>query len=251
MLESMNNTVKTKALEATMPHAKVSKNYKFVNTQEIVDKFIERGWQQTKYQEAYTRKYQGFQTHVVTLSPNDSSLEKVGDSVLRILITNNHHASKALRIQFGLYRLVCSNGLVISDAEFDAVSIRHMGATVDEQVDAFIEKIYVAAEKLREKIAQYKAKTLDLAEMRAFARKALETRFKPELITDTMIGAALYPNRLEDISNDAWTVFNRVQENIIRGFESADRDRRIRRITSVKKDMEINEKLWDILAKAA
>lgn len=236
----------------TMPHPKTSEKYKFINTADIIRKFAAYGWEPATYNEARSKKYPGFQTHTVSLFCNDEKVNTtVGDSRLRILIVNNHVASKSCQIKLGLFRLVCSNGMVVQDADLGNIAIRHIGLDVDTQIAEFIEKIAVAAEKLREKISSLQGKTMTTEEKMAFARSALTTRFKPELITPELVSAVLHVNRFDDQGDDAWRVFNTVQENLTRGFESADRDRRVRRITSVAKDLKINEDLWAMLPKAA
>jgi hypothetical protein len=43
-----------------------------------------------------------------------------GDTVFpQILLTNSHDGKNAFQFQAGLYRLVCSNGLVIADTQFE------------------------------------------------------------------------------------------------------------------------------------
>lgn len=227
------------------PHSKVSPKYKFVNTMDIVNKFGAYGWTPAEYNESYTKKYQGFQTHFVALEHAD--MPKVGDCKLRIIVINDHRAGRALQLKLGLFRTVCSNGLVIESSNFDSVSVRHIGNSVDEQVAAFIEKIAVVAEQLRHTIAKLQGTMLSPEQMMGFARKALEVRFTSEKITDDMIKLVTYINRPEDASNDAWSVFNTVQENIIRGFEQGMDLRRVRKITSVKRNLEVNTKLWQVL----
>ena len=250
----MNNIINVNENSAMLrdsAHVNVSEKYKFINTYDIVAKFAAHGWVPTKYTEARTRKYQGYQTHQVQLTHPDDGITKVGDSSLRILIINNHHASKSMVIKLGLFRLVCSNGLVVEDAGVDSIKVRHMGLTIDDQIAAFIEKITVAAERLRARITYLSQLPLSIDETKLFTRAALATRFDPDSITDAMVAAASRPNRIADAGGSAWTVFNTVQENIIRGFEVPDMTRRIRRITSLARDTKINEQLWSLLPKAA
>ena len=235
----------------TMAHSRTTEKYKFINTNDIVTKFGAYGWTPVKYTEARTRKYKGFQTHCVNLTHGDESVTKVGDSSLRILIVNNHHASKCMEIKLGLYRLVCTNGMVVQDAGIDGVRVRHMGANVDQQIADFVDKIAIAAEQLRNKVAFLQNRVLTTAEKVIFARSALTTRFTADDVTDAMITSVLHVNRPEDDAGTAWTVFNTLQENITQGFDSSDRQRRVRRLTSLKRDMEINEQLWAMLPMAA
>ena len=62
--------------------------------------------------------------------------------------------------------------------------------------------------------------------------------------------------RVEDASPSLWHVFNRIQENVIRGGYNVNmprrtqagmdiRPRRMRTITSIAQSIDINRKLWD------
>ena len=75
---------------------------------------------------------------------------KDGDTVMpRILMTNSHDGKNSFQFQAGLYRLVCSNGLVIADAEFANMKIRHMGydlAELKTVIQEIVEKLPLTVE---------------------------------------------------------------------------------------------------------
>ena len=56
--------------------------------------------------------------------------------------------------------------------------------------------------------------------------------------------------RPEDVGDDLWSVMNRVQENLLRGGISrrsaSGRLTRTRRITSIREDVRLNGRLWDL-----
>jgi hypothetical protein len=223
---------------------KTTEKYKHVNTRSIVDKFASRGWDIAKYSEGHTTKYAGYQTHVVQLRQVAAPI-MVGDSELRIVIMNDHRGSKSLILKLGVFRLVCSNGLVLSDAEFESVRIKHIGKNIDEKVDEFIERIAASADMLRIKLAEYGAKELTLESQRKLARDMLVVRFPDKPIDEDMITNSLIARRWDDMRNDLWTTYNRIQESIVKGATG------IRAIRSVKRDIELNTKLWDVLARVA
>ena len=72
-------------------------------------------------------------------------------------------------------------------------------------------------------------------------------------VDDDTINDILTPVRSEDKSNDLWTVFNICQEKMIKGGFSANgknnKTRKQRGITSIKKDIEYNQKLWSVASK--
>jgi hypothetical protein len=69
-------------------------------------------------------------------------------------------------------------------------------------------------------------------------------------VDEETINDILTPVRSEDNANDLWTVFNICQEKMIKGGFSAtgknNKARKQRGITSIKKDMEYNQRLWGV-----
>ena len=60
----------------------------------------------------------------------------------------------------------------------------------------------------------------------------------------------LMPKREEDKADDLWTVFNVCQEKLIKGGYSStgknNKARKQRGITSIKKDIDYNQRLWNV-----
>ena len=102
---------------------------------------------------------------------------------------------------------------------------------------------------------------------REMATQSALTRWKwtPELAEDAVIkgsfatghtvSSLLSVNRFADYEEDAWTVFNRIQENVIRGgamiksFSERNTDgayRKSRAVNSVAENVRVNRELWDI-----
>ena len=66
---------------------------------------------------------------------------------------------------------------------------------------------------------------------------------------DQTVEDLLTPMRTEDEGNSLWNVFNVLQEKMIKGCFSANgknnKRRKQRAITSIKKDLSYNQRLWD------
>jgi Domain of unknown function (DUF932) len=100
-------------------------------------------------------------------------------------------------------------------------------------------------------------------EQDAFAQAAHAVRFadsEGKVTTPIMPAQLLEPRRREDVGNDLWRTFNRVQENVIAGGLSAiQRDasgRRVRRVSTrringIDQDVRLNRALWQLAAKLA
>ena len=178
---------------------------------------------------------------------------KDGDTVMpRILMTNSHDGKNSFQFQAGLYRLVCSNGLVIADAEFANMKIRHMGydlAELKTVIQEIVEKLPLTVECMN----KLKAKQLSENEQIEFAKKALATRLDEKQIskyTSDDIVELLNPTREEDKGNDMWSVYNVIQEKIVHGmfevYGVRGKVRKARKIKNFKQDTQVNQELYQL-----
>lgn len=249
------------AFEKTPTNPGVTSQYLHVNTEVIIDDLEKLGW---KPVQASQRKSKGkssiFSKHMVSFQNPEIMIKgKNGDDAFpRIILTNSHDGLQSFRFSIGIFRLVCSNGLVIADEEFSDFRIRHKGYTFDE-LRAMVRE---TVDKLPEKIQvmnNMKARIMTVDEKEKLALDAMLIRsgIVPDSIQaneyeydrDTLIDI-LEPKRKEDESQDLWTVFNVVQEKIINGeFHAALKGakvRKVRKIKSFEKDLEINKELFKL-----
>ena len=109
----------------------VSSRYTFVSTAQVVALLGAEGWEPVKASEQRVRLEDrvGFQMHEVRFARRvdlDAGAFQVGSTRAEMILQNAHDGSRAYRIDAGLYRLVCRNGLTVADADFAHVSIRHV-----------------------------------------------------------------------------------------------------------------------------
>jgi hypothetical protein len=211
-------------------------------TSRVVEDLMSLGWQVTKAQEVKARKGQGFQKHIIVFrNPEIMIKGKDGDdSFPQILLTNSHDGKAAFNFRVGIFRLVCSNGLVISDADFSNVSIRHINYTF-ESLQAKVAEMITKLPNLVQKINLFKSTELTEDQMADFATKAMQLRTKERV----NIMNVLTPDRPQDSGNDLWVVFNRVQEKLLGGSYRAGK-RKARSVKNFQKDIELNEKLFEL-----
>ena len=211
-------------------------------TIKVVEDLMNLGWEVTKVQEVKSRKYKGFQKHLLVFQ-NPSIVIKGAngdDSFPQILLTNSHDGKAAFNFRVGIFRLVCSNGLVISDADFGVVSIRHMNYTFGS-LQVKINEMITKLPGLVNKINLFKTTTLTEAQMDDFATKAAALRTKKTV----NIMSVLEPTRKEDVGNDLWLVFNRIQEKILGGSYTSG-GRKARSVKNFQKDIQLNEQLFEL-----
>jgi hypothetical protein len=152
----------------------------------------------------------------------------------------------------GMFRLVCSNGLVICDNEMVNMSIRHINYDFEELRKIVVKAIgevrtIVDAMNKMQTIVLNEEQKRELATEVVKIRKGIEEDEKVE-ISDEIIDDILTPVREEDKKMDLWTIFNVCQEKMIKGGFNFHTDRqklrKQRAITSIKKDIDYNQRLW-------
>lgn len=164
-----------------------------------------------------------------------------------IILLNSHDGSSSYQMLSGVFRFVCSNGMVCGDTLSD-IRIRHKGNIVDNVIDGAF-RVLDDFELVNEKKDGMKSLTLNEGEQSAFARAALvlkyDTELSPAPITENQL---LRPNRIEDRAADLWTTFNRVQENLVRG---GLRGRSVnghvsttREVKGIDQNVKLNRALW-------
>ncbi|WP_231988970.1 DUF932 domain-containing protein [Nitratiruptor tergarcus] len=152
-----------------------------------------------------------------------------------------------------MYRFACANGLVIANSVFKSYKIRHIGYK-ESNVLAALENIASFKPTLQKKISLFESIRLSADEKLAFANAAIPLRFNEhiEVNTDDIVR----PRREEDQKDDLYTVFNVIQENLLRGNlkvtnKNSGKSYRSRQIRSILKDIQINQALWNIAEQIA
>ena len=213
-------------------------------TSRVVEDLMSMGWQVTKVQEVKARKGKGFQKHMVVFRNPEIMIKGANgdDSFPQILLTNSHDGKAAFNFRVGIFRLVCSNGLVISDADFNNVSIRHMNYSF-ETLQTKIQEVIAKLPNLVQKINLFKQTELTDAQMADFATKAAALRNKQTV----NIADLLRADRNQDAGNDLWLVFNRIQEKVISGgYGYGRKNRKARSVKNFQQDIKLNEQLFEL-----
>lgn len=234
---------------ATNAHTRTSDRYTFLPTIDIVEGLRGAGWGVVGAGEQRVRSEdrRGFQKHILRLRHGESAL-KVGDSIPELVLTNSHDASSAYQLHAGLFRLVCSNGLVIADATFSRVSVRHSGKARDEVIDASF-TVLNDIPKITASVDSMRSVQLSDGEQSVFAQAALAARYgeEPAPIEAPRL---LTARRYDDKGADLWSTFNRVQENLtqggLRGRAANGRRMRTRAVTGIDADTKLNKALWTL-----
>lgn len=227
----------------------VSSKYVHVPTAQLVQDMEKLGWKVQDVKQGKNRKGAAeFKKHMVIFRNDDIVISSEDGEVIypQILLTNSHNGLSSFQFRTGLFRVICSNGLVIATKEFGAVCLRHKGYTFDElknSVMSLVEQLPITVQTLN----KFREVILTDEQKMEFALAAIGIRFG-ESGAEVEPLAILEPCRLQDKSNDLWTVLNVVQEKVIRGgftyITAKDKVRKARSISNFNKDIELNEKLY-------
>ena len=233
-----------------------SEKFTHIPTHKVIEDMEQLGWGVVDAKEVKARAKNsiGFQKHLVVFRNPDVVINGAdGDTVFpQILLTNSNDGKNAFTFTAGLFRMVCENGLVVSTQEFENVKMRHMGYTFEElqkQIRAMVEQLPLTVESMN----KMKQVQLDEEQAKAFAKKALTTRFEEDQVEamDFNLDELLEPTRPEDKGNDLWSVFNVIQEKILDGnftYMSGAKIRKARKVKNFKQDLDINQKLFAMAA---
>jgi hypothetical protein len=167
-----------------------------------------------------------------------------GAEANEIVLLNSHDGTSSYQMLAGMFRFVCSNGLVCGDTVAD-VRVPHKGDVAGHVIEG--DEVLSGFDRVKESRDAMRAITLDEGESEVFARAALALKYdddKPAPITESQI---LMPRRFDDRRRDLWSVFNRTQENLTKGGlpaaapTDAARDPPVQGIDS---DVRLNRALW-------
>jgi len=199
-----------------------------------------------------------FSKHMVTFQNPDIMIKsKDGDDAFpRIILSNSHDGLQAFKFSVGIYRLVCSNGLVVADEEFSDFKIKHKGYTFEELRNVISQAVLDLPNKV-EVLNKMKSKILTKEQREKLALDAMLVRagITPdsdkakdfEYDQETLVDI-LEPKRDADKGDDLWRTFNVIQEKITKGdFHAALKGAKVRKVRAIKsfeKDLEVNKQLF-------
>lgn len=244
----LTNEVKMQTLD--LVHPSRSENYKLIKTSEIVNNLESQGFKLVDFKATKTKREdkKGYQKHFAILEHPE--LLK-GDNSLnyQLLITNSHDGSTSFKVDFGVFRMVCSNGLVVGST-FGGMSQRHSGFIMDE-FQADLNQFVARLPQLKETIDLMNQKKLNDDMRRQFYKDALKLKVDNAILLDVPT------RRNADNGSDLFTAFNVIQEHLVRGgltyqveIEKDNQkqlvEKRLRALRSMNSQVEINKKLFDL-----
>lgn len=250
---------------ATAPHESRSDRYTYIPTLAVIEGMMRAGFQAFSASQSRSR-IEGkseFTKHMIRFRHQDTtSALVVGDVIPEVVLVNSHDGTSAYKLIAGMYRLVCSNGLMVADSTTGSISVMHKGNIVAEVIEASNSIIENSQKSLQAADTWARLQLTD-GEQAAFAEAAHTIRFadtEGRVTTPITAAQLLRPRRTEDTGADLWKTFNRVQENVIKGglhgVQRDDNGRRLRAVTTrqvkgIDQDVKLNRALWQLAERMA
>lgn len=165
-----------------------------------------------------------------------------------IVLVNSHDGTSSYQLFAGLFRMVCSNGMVAGDVMQD-MRVHHKGDIVNDVIDAAC-RIIEDIDPMVESMEDMKQTILLPEEQQIFANSAHIVKYGGE-------DASIQPNQLlttrrqADKGNDLWSTLNVVQENMLKGGlrgETKNGRKKIksRSVSSIDNNIKYNRALWSL-----
>jgi hypothetical protein len=246
---------------ATQPWEKMSSRYRFVPTIDVVNEMRANGFMPIRASQSRTRiEGKGEFTKHLLRFRHTSFLNTVavGDEIPEIVLVNSHDGASAYKLNAGIFRLVCLNGLVVSTSDFGNISVRHSGSEdlPSRVIEASFE-IINDMPKVMGQINAWKQIALPPPVQTALAEGAVEVLDNNKINpADLLRSRRQADNPNPDGTRSLWTTFNAVQENVIKGGVPLPRTATGRRsstkqIRDIGKDVRLNRALWNLASKVA
>jgi len=245
---------------AVRPYAEMSAKYSYIPTTEIIAGMAKAGFMPFSATQSLCRITDKlpFAKHMLRFRHLDvANSLVVGDVIPEVVLVNSHDGECAFRLSAGLYRLACSNGLLVAEAEVMSIMVRHTGDILHDVV-AGSERLTEDAAKVLGTVKKWQQLQLTDGEANAFAESAHAVRFADgdgQITTPITPDQLLVARRREDVGNDLWKTFNRIQENALKGgLHAVKRDengRRVRRVSTreikgIDGNLNLNRALWTL-----
>jgi len=225
-----------------------SEKFTPIQTSQAIAEIENLGWKpvnawQTKTRDESRRAYA---RHSITfrregdLNLKDGS-HNTGDIVPQFTLLNANDGTSSEQFLAGFLRIQCLNGLMMGTS-FEASRIRH--STGGEKLAHLVKDAIAGVDEHLRKgsslVKEWKEIQLTDSQIRSFASQAVLKRFPGTFEEETLtierkgivgsfgsdflrmefsqrVASVLQANRQEDWGGDLWRVFNRIQENTIRG----------------------------------
>lgn len=242
--------------------------YGFASTRSILNTFEQHGWVPVSQQTASVRNEakQGYQKHLIRLEHQGhqqiDGLDVRHNSRPQLIIVNSHDGSSSLQILWGVLRIACLNG-IIAGTGLNGVRLIHSASIINKLPDA-IQYMLNNLPVFREQLLMLQGKQLSVGAQRVLVETLYNARLQNVQNVIDIDYSLPAVRRLADGDTDAFTVYNRIQEVLMRGGIKYTREALgnnggfthlvpcvTRKVSSVNSQVKLNQLAYDTVLKLA
>jgi hypothetical protein len=249
------------AVFATTKREGLSDRYAPLHTAELLPVLADYGYQPVQAAQKRSRTTSvDHSMHMLAFAKAND----MGDGGLRseVVLYNSHDGTGAVRLFAGAFRFICSNGIVAGDG-FQSRTYHNRSAMLS--FEEVLRNTIDGLPRMMEQIELMRNTVLDTEQALTMAERSVLTRWdkyngtpkRGVYALESTANDVLKVQRIGDEGIDAWTVFNRIQEGVIRGnamiksIVDVDNNpngvlRKARPVASIREHQRINAALWDI-----
>lgn len=249
---------------STTAHPERSSRYHVYPTSAVVDGMREAGFQPVMAATVHRMRNMEdermpFAKHIIRFQ-QAQHLGTGMPETPEVVLINAHDGTSAYKIMAGIFRFVCSNGLVVASTSVGSIRIPHRSNPLD--VVAASLEMAQHSPMLMNKVQDMRALELTESKRVELATEAAKIRFgddwqdklfKPEDL--------LTLRRYQDNGTDLWSTFNILQENCTKGNRNirlrpyyiqnergfmVEKTRRFRSVQSINGNVKLNQQLWQL-----
>jgi hypothetical protein len=199
----------------------VTDKYQFVSTEWILQRFAALDYVPVHAEQNKTQRAE-YALHTVRLQQQSrhTALAIGGDPLIpQVIIVNSHNRTRRLTIMCGMYRLVCTNGLIMPLKDHEGKSLASVGRRLHVHgvvVDHLIENALGQAGRINALIDSLQHLQLEPHVQLQLAERCAR-RVYGDYAKHLDCQLFLAPRRPADEGDSAWLVYNRLQENFVKG----------------------------------
>lgn len=241
-------------------HSSRSDRYTYVSTMDVMEALSTEGFRPYSIMQGGSKdeEKRGFTKHLIRFRHASQPIVKA-DSQYEVVMLGSHDGTTSTQLFGGFFRGLCQNGTLWFNGDATKIKVPHVGDIVPQVIDGAYTVVKQAPQAL-EQLDTFRSIQLSYDERHAFATAAAQLRFEDESPVNPQL--LLQSRRPADNERDLHTIFNVVQENVIRGGIEYRAERTIgnikrpirahtRPVRSVDGDVRLNRALWTLTEEMA
>lgn len=255
MLTPIDVAERSPATFAIKPKPGVSERYEFIPTSEILNHLTDNGYMIRNVSQRKSRSVDNQQYAKHLIQFRKQGQYQIDDIFPEGVLINSHDRTTALTFNIGLFRLVCANGMVIGESLIKPLKFNH---SYKNPIDLVLDKIdgqWKLFEEIQPVIKTMREIILFPSQINDYCYKINKQFFDGKLINSSSL---VDIKRQEDRGDSLWKIFNRAQENIMKGGliipnemngtkrKAKSPFRHLPSVRNIDKMINWNKELWDM-----